>query len=155
MHLNYHELRIQFRKPKRMPIEWLGILTILGLYLILFCGCVCAEPIPMNKAVNAIIGEAEGESAGGKLAIACALRNRGTLKGVYGEYSPRVMWNQYPPYIHQQAAEAWLISADPSMCADMLGSNEWRGENDAPSDCTPTVNIGKQRFYRCEINHAK
>ena len=41
-------------------------------------------PIPDAQAVRAIVGEAAGESFEGKLAIACAIRNRGNLHGVYG-----------------------------------------------------------------------
>jgi len=38
----------------------------------------------VDKMLRAIIGEAEGESYAGKVALAYALKNRGTMRGVYG-----------------------------------------------------------------------
>lgn len=40
--------------------------------------------IPDALAIRAILGEAENQGYRGMLAVACGIRNRGSLKGVYG-----------------------------------------------------------------------
>jgi len=42
------------------------------------------------QAVRAIVGEASNQGFDGMLAVACAIRNRGTLDGVYGVKSDRI-----------------------------------------------------------------
>ena len=50
--------------------------------VMLISSCALAETIPTNDAVRAIIGEAGNQGYLGMLAVACGIRNRGTLKGV-------------------------------------------------------------------------
>lgn len=51
--------------------------------------------IDANKAVMACMGEAEGEDQTGKIAMMEALRNRGTLKGVYGYKAIKLINGDY------------------------------------------------------------
>ena len=72
------------------PLEdWLGasivaIAVIVIALLIGTCRPALAETIPDSKIVLAIAGEAEGLSLYEQTAIAGAIINRGTLKGVFG-----------------------------------------------------------------------
>jgi hypothetical protein len=68
--------------------------------------------LPKYRIINAIIGEAESEGYYGMLAIACAIRNRGTLKGVYGEYSRRVVDKRYSSSTYELAVKAYEESAN-------------------------------------------
>lgn len=84
-------------------------LLLLGLAQVSYC-----ETILENEAVVAIIGEASGEGYEGMLAVAAAIRNRGTLKGVYGRTAGHV-YNE-PPWVWDLARKAWRQSAyyDPT-----------------------------------------
>ena len=76
------------------------------------CGVPPRTPqrgIPTSLAVRAIIGEAGGESFTTQLAVACALRNRGTLQGVYGVDNPVVAKASHRTFLRAQ--RAWAQSA--------------------------------------------
>ena len=79
-------------------------------FCMLFTGCAQAQ-VPVDRAVKSIIGEAENQGYEGMLAIAHAIRNRGTLKGVYGFNAPRVKHHLYSMKILQEATLAWEQSA--------------------------------------------
>lgn len=64
--------------------------------------------IPEDQAVRAIIGEAANQGYGGMLAVACAIRNRGTLDGVYGLHSK--LPDQQPQWVWNLARLAWRRS---------------------------------------------
>lgn len=87
---------------------------------------VYADSIPKERVVYAIIGEAEGEGYYGMLAVACAIRNRKSLKGVYGEKSRRVTEHQYSPHTLVLAIKAWEESAKKDVVdgADVWGTKE-------------------------------
>jgi hypothetical protein len=129
---------------------WCIALAIL--VVLLFAKPVHAGAIPKTRAVNAIIGEAEGEGYKGMLAVACAIRNRGTLKGVYGEKSKRVREHLYGAKIFVQSVRAWEESAYPINCQFIDGATHWEGT----AFPTPkwaeymkqTAVVGNQRFYR-------
>lgn len=87
------------------------ILLAAGILLIGGCNAAHADVIPQEKAIKAIIGEAENQGYTGMLSVACALRNRGTLKGVYGLNAPRVKAHKYSPSTYAMAQKAWLESA--------------------------------------------
>jgi len=88
---------------------WLEILLIFAIALMLvFCFTAGAETIPTKNAVRAIIGEASNQGYHGMLAIACGIRNRGTLKGVYGLRAKHV--DSQPKWVWTQARKAWLES---------------------------------------------
>lgn len=83
--------------------------------LIFIGGCFLSKPahadsISTYRAVNAIIGEAENQGYTGMLAVACAIHNRGTLKGVYGEHAPRVLNHKYSKATLDMAIKAWAES---------------------------------------------
>ena len=86
-----------------------------ALLILLGCSGCCAFAssaiISEHKAVLAIIGEAEAEGYNGMLAVGGAIRNRGTLKGVYGLHSYRVTHHLYSHKIYLQAVKAWHDSA--------------------------------------------
>lgn len=70
------------------------------------------EPFIKNKSslndidcIRAIIGEASGEGYDGMLAVAVGIRNRGTLKGVYGLKAKHV--DNEPHWVWEQARLAW------------------------------------------------
>ena len=65
-----------------------------------------ASNLDHDQVTKAIMGEAGGQDYSEKLAIACAIRNRGTLRGVYGLNSK----TSYPPEVWQESGKAWAES---------------------------------------------
>lgn len=126
-------------------------------HIILFCallmlgGEAYAKPIPDARAINAIIGEAESEGYIGMMAVASAIRNRGTLKGVYGEKAPRVKKHLYSAKTYDMAQTAWWSSA---IGQDMTnGATHWEntkafGVPYWAKSMVKTVTIGHHVFYR-------
>lgn len=121
--------------------------------LLLACSPCRAAQVDPARAVNAIIGEAEGESYAGKLAIAAAIRNRGHLRGVYGERAPRVVGKLYGRDARRDAIKAWEESehTDPTH-----GATGWGNDADLREfakhkwwrKCVVTVKIGNHTFYK-------
>lgn len=103
--------------------------------------------IDRMMAIRAIVGEAEGESYVGKVAIAEAIRNRGTLKGVYGVNSLRLA--KSPKWVWKDAEKAWRESAHTNL---VNGADHWESTDfKVPSwakKMTKTATIGKHVFYR-------
>ena len=83
------------------------ILIILLIFCLIHC-LVFADEIEQSKAIRAIIGEASNQGYTGMLAVACAIRNRGTLQGVYGLNAKHV--NTEPQWVFNLAKKAWLAS---------------------------------------------
>lgn len=111
-----------------------------------------------KNAILSIIGEAEGEPQRGRLAVACAIRSRGHLRGVYGLNAPRVKSKKYSQSTYKAAALAWEQSAIPSNCGFIGGANGWEniGAFGAPSwvkYSTLTAVIGSHRFYIQDTKH--
>ena len=81
--------------------------------LIGFCFATAAYgrgvPLTAENVTNAIVGEAAGAPFIVKLGVAAAIRNRGTLKGVYG-FNARHNATE-PARIWSDAARAWSQSA--------------------------------------------
>lgn len=69
---------------------------------------VYANQIKDEDAIKIIIGESEGESYIGKIAVAKTLLNRGNTKGCYGLYAPRVVNHKYSKLTYESAKKAWL-----------------------------------------------
>jgi hypothetical protein len=65
--------------------------------------------VPTAAAVDAIIGEAGNQSFATQVAVACAIRNRGTLAGVYGVNNPVVQ--KATAKVRARALRAWQASA--------------------------------------------
>lgn len=104
-----------------------------------------------DLAVRAIVGEAAGEGFKGMLAVAGALRNRASLKGVYG-LNAKHSRNETPA-TWDLARKAWAESATRDITG---GASHW----DNVSRKTPywarsmvaTVKIGQHTYYRPRQN---
>jgi len=61
-------------------------LILAAIFLMLETGCASASTLKLTDATGIIgvIGEAEGESQTGRIAVAEVIRRRGSLKGIYG-----------------------------------------------------------------------
>lgn len=79
------------------------------IFLLIFNSAVFAEQIEKTKAIRAIIGEASNQGYTGMLAVACAIRNRGTLKGVYGLNAKHI--DNEPQWVFILAEKAWQESS--------------------------------------------
>ena len=117
------------------------------LIIILFSGLAYAE-IDDSQAVRAMVGEASNQGYEGMLAVACAIRNRGTLDGVYGLHAKHV--NKEPDWVWSQARRAWKESKYNDITQ---GSNYWEnvkafGEPKWAKAMVPTVKIKDHQFYR-------
>lgn len=118
-----------------------------------------AVPIDGDKAVRAIVGEAEGEPYAGKLAVAHALRNRakiayygrrGVFVGVYGLQREI----KAPERVWREAREAWEASAwvDDSTS----GASVWGTDSDVRKfekqkwfkNCRFMKRIGAHNFFK-------
>ena len=84
----------------------LGVLAIL---LIALPVNATAAEIDSRLAVRAIVGEAANQGERGMLAVAGAIRNRGTLRGVYGVKNP--IADRQPAWVWARAEKAWRESA--------------------------------------------
>lgn len=132
---------------------WFVLLWIASLLItVLMLSAASAEEIRKDKFVDAIIGEAEGEPYRGKLAVACAIRNRGNLQGVYGVNAPRVSQHKYSPKVFVDAVRAYEESAHPDMCEFIDGASFWEGTAFKrpywAKNMIVTATIGRQRFYK-------
>ena len=119
------------------PIDYdrryvLGVIGIIALAVLLALIASCSTPtrayadtIKDKDAIKAVIGEAENQTYKGMLYVACALRNRGTLKGVYGLKSYRVVHHLYSDHIYKEATLAWKESAIPEVCKVVHNAIGW------------------------------
>jgi len=83
---------------------------------LLVAGSLHAAPaLTDQNAVKALIGEAGNQSDQTLLAVAGAIRNRGTLRGVYGVHNPVVV--QASARLWARAARAWAQSATVRLTA--------------------------------------
>lgn len=81
-----------------------------------------------EQAVKAIIGEAENQGEQGMIYVACAIVNRGTLKGVYGLHAPRVVYHKYSEVVLNEAQTAWaLVHKEDGWkeCVAVNGASNW------------------------------
>lgn len=112
-----------------------------------------------NNAILAIIGEGESEPYTGKLALAYTILNRGTLKGVYGLHSFRVLNHKYSQRTYQDAKRAWeYANSHENVSWTATG---WGNKTDLVlfnktkwfSKCHVTAHIGGHYFYACTTNN--
>ena len=69
---------------------------------------VFGTPISISNGTNAVVGEAAADPFITKVAVAEAIRNRGTLRGVYGF---RASHNKREPrWVWAEARAAWIQS---------------------------------------------
>jgi len=128
---------------------------IATIFLAGICLAATAQPLRTphsalrtSEAVRAIIGEAAGEPFQTKLAIAGALRNRGTLDGVRGRRNARMIDAQ-PAWVWRDARRAWAESATNDISR---GGTFFESINfPAPAwaaGMRVTATVGKFRFYK-------
>lgn len=87
------------------------MLKQITLILILGAFCLtCYGDTTDTYAWRAIIGEASNQGYEGMLAVACGIRNRGHLYGVYGINSPHI--DKEPEWVWRMAKKAWEESKD-------------------------------------------
>ena len=122
---------------------------ILAIILAFFLhSLVYGEEIPKDQVIRAMIGEASNQGYEGLYAISCAIRNRGTLKGVYGAKAKRV--DSEPAWIWKLAERAYLASLSGIDVTN--GATHWESiDFKTPywaKDMVVTARIGKHIFYK-------
>lgn len=127
------------------------IILLLALLLSGYNTVQAKTTIDDNKVVLSMIGEAEDQGYEGLLAVACAIRNRGTLKVVYGLHAPRVKHHKYSDKTLFMARQAWKDSLHHDITN---GSNSWEnvtafGKPWWAQSCNETVKIKDHQFYKC------
>lgn len=96
------------RKGVLMILLWLSAMVLLT---ICYTQIADAAEIPAEKAVKAILGEAENQGYEGMLAVAVGIRNRGSLNGVFGYKAKRPNTpGMIPAYYWDMARRAWAES---------------------------------------------
>lgn len=118
---NVELLDPQPRSVWTMFLRFIGVLTV----IILLFFTTKAVAFTHEQAVKAIIGEAENQGSQGMLYVACAIHNRGTLKGVFGLHAPRIVNHKYSNNIYNQAELAWEKSEAPEACSELAGAKNW------------------------------
>ena len=127
------------------------IIVIMALF---FSGCEdLTFAYSRTDMVKAIIGEAEGESQVGKEAVACAIRNRGNLLGVYGLHSSRVKKHKYSRDTYINATIAVMMADDRDYCENLIHGAQYWESKFYPNpywakSMTLTATIDNQKFYR-------
>jgi hypothetical protein len=105
-------------------------------------------------AILAIIGEAEGETFRGKVAVAETIRERGSLAGVYGLTAPRVLARKYSQKTYEEARKAWKVSKSTNISkgADGWGNSKdlkkFKKENWFKKNCVVVAKIGNHFFWK-------
>jgi len=135
------------------------ILTILLLGLTQSSWAV-SPGILEEKAIMAIVGEAEGEPYAGKVALAYALKNRGKLDGVYGykaiSLRSGAFWRgkrKITPRTIKEAKNAWnwansYPDLDPTKGADHWENIKAFGKPKWAYSMKETYRVGSHVFYR-------
>lgn len=134
------------------PAFALACCLLMALFLMMFC-CKSCHAYTDQEAVKTIIGEAENQGYNGMLAVAGAIRNRGTLHGCYGLHAPRVIKHLYSKAIYLKALKAWHDSKEVD---ESNGGTGWGNDLDIDKFCTSlwwshciiTAHIGEHWFYR-------
>jgi len=121
-------------------------------YLIMFLVFCLVVPMAVanyrkERIVRAAIGEAASEGEAGMLAVICAIKNRGTLDGVYGINAKHI--DSEPQWVWRMARRAFY----KSLWQDVTkGATHWESTDfDVPywaKDMVQTVQIGKHKFYK-------
>lgn len=128
-------------------IAWaMALAMCLILLCLLFPSCAHAD-IKDSDAIRAIIGEASGEGLEGMRAVSSAIRNRGTLKGVYGLHAKHV--NREPKWVWAMAKRAWADSKNYDYANQ---ATHWEGtafkEPYWAKSMVMVKQVGNQKFYR-------
>lgn len=137
----------------RRRIEDVIAVSIVAIATMFICrSCNAGENVAFSdqEGIYAVLGEA-GQSYEERLAIAHAIRNRGTLKGVYGairkDYSARewqlgskAWFESEGSYDPTKGADHWLSDYDLKNCKEER--MKWKDR------MVKTAYIGSTHFYR-------
>lgn len=99
--------------------------------------------------IHATIGEAANQSLEGQIAVVCAIKNRGSLRGVYGSLMTRMPSNKEIA----KAQQAYIL-ATPQICEELIhGADHWEnveefGYPDWADSMTRITKIGDHTFYK-------
>lgn len=105
-----HKVRDAAERGLQILVTRTAALALL-IFALLIPSISYAAEIPQDMAVKAILGEAEDQGFNGMLAIAVGIRNRGTLKGVYGVKAKRPNTpGMIPVRYWDMARRAWAES---------------------------------------------
>lgn len=153
---------LQEENKKERVEEWityfvLGVLITLLMIFVTRCNLAQASTITQEKAILACLGEAEGEPYIGKVAMLEALRNRNTLKGVYGYKAIKQVGNKYlrknrflSKATVQSCKSAWIESATSNY---VKGADHWEaietfGKPKWSKKMIQTAKIGNHTFLK-------
>ena len=122
------------------------LLPLIALNVIMFSAMAEDIPFTDENCIRAAVGEASGEGYNGLLAVCCALRNRKTLRGVYGFKTQR----REPERVWEIARKAWEESKDKDIVG---GAGHWEnitafGKPYWTKSMQKTVTIGAHTFYK-------
>ena len=124
-------------KLKRKEFRMNTLRNLVFVFLIMFaflkCDVVWATTISDSQAINSILGEAEDQGLVGMTALGEAIRNRGSLNGVYGYKAIVIKNGNYyrktkkglrllSKAIVKQAHQAWKASATSDY---VHGADHW------------------------------
>lgn len=135
----------------------LAISMLLALLLLMLAVAAQADEVLNDDVcIKCVMGEARGEGYQGMVAVSEALRNRGTIRGVYGCHA---VFNE-PKWVWDLARKAWSESAHSNLVngADHWGSTKVDGKWIAKMEKTMTftAQVNNHRFYkRKELARAK
>jgi hypothetical protein len=101
-----------------------------------------------HKVVNAVVGEAAGESYKCKIAICAVIRTRGNLKGVYGGTAKHI--KSEPDWVFVQTWNAWYESDkhDPTGGCKYWGGPMDKAYFEGKLHKKPVMTIDHTTFYR-------
>lgn len=136
------------------PLKWYIIKTIIASAIVL-CVAVAHAEISEETAIQCILGEARSEytriGPPAFDAVASALRNRGTIKGVYGckaNLGKEAAFLRDKGY-YRAAKQAWEASLNHD---SVFGAQYWESTDfKTPywaKSMTLTVTVGKHKFYK-------
>lgn len=120
------------------------VISMIFLLLILQ-SCAYAEEMNDSKIVACGLGEARSEGLEGLTAVFEAIRNRGTLNGVYG---CNAKFNE-PQWVWDMGWKAWMESENSNL---VDGATHWESTDfKVPywaKNMIVTAHIGKHIFYK-------
>lgn len=166
-HANYKELRKAELNRRQIALReqlelshlfkslkvWFSVIAfcVLVWALLLRGTPLFADCLNDKDCILAVIGESENQGYEGLLATSCAIRNRGTLHGVFGTHSPRVIQKRYSQKTYLLAKKAW----ETSLKIDTVnGANSWEnikqfGKPYWADSCKVTKTIKDHVFMKC------
>ena len=106
--MTQHTLNKPFYPSNINPKPLSRLFRIIPLIIAFLLIPSCAYAYIDQEAIRAIIGESSNQGKIGMLKVASAIRNRGTLKGVYGLKAKHV--DKEPQWVWDMAREAWQVS---------------------------------------------